>query len=309
MELGQVVSKEVRTVKSGYLYVLAHPSDPDLYKVGVTVRHPETRLAEHNRDYEKYAGRIVKETGQEWELKTYIAVPDPYWAEKVFWAATPFSVMPFRRGVEVEKMDWQLVQRGLDAAREAGVRPGPAPLPDHVYAYTAWIRRRLEGRGITLLGYVRSIVSGRANFRCDNGHEWRTTPRRVGEGEGCPECGLGERDPEEILERIGAGVVCLLTHPDRPGFVKIGTGYGILEEVCRDWPWGDWEVHRYRNVEEVALAESLIWDLLGKPLPHDREPIRKDLDVAEDVFGKLIYAIHEEIALQERRSEDKPTTD
>jgi hypothetical protein len=261
-------------MKSGYIYVLVHPSDPDLYKVGITTRKPEHRLAEHNSNYEEYTGQIVKETGQKWELKEFHAVSDPYWAESVFWGTTPFADIPYRYGVEVERMDWDQVQKGLDAAKKAGVRPGPGPLPDHVYAYTASIRKRLEGRGITLLGYVRSIISGKANFRCSNGHEWRTTPSLVGEGQGCPECGIGERDPEEIRQRIKAGVICLLTHPDKQGFVNIGLGYGTLEEICRERPWGDWEMHRYRNVEEVALAESLIWELLGEPLPHDREPIK-----------------------------------
>jgi hypothetical protein len=91
-------------MKSGYLYVLVHPSDPDIYKIGVTVVHPEKRLAQHNSQLNKHAGRIVNETGQKWELKTYIAVPDPYWAERAFWAATVYSVMPYRGGVEVEKM-------------------------------------------------------------------------------------------------------------------------------------------------------------------------------------------------------------
>jgi hypothetical protein len=296
-------SKQARSVNSGYLYVLTHPSDPDLYKVGITVRHPAIRLAEHNRDYDKHAGRIVKETSQEWELKTYIAVPDVYWAEAVFWGATPYVNMPFRGGVEVERMDWQSVQRGLDAAREAGVRPAPPPHPDWVYAYTASMRRRLEGRGITLLGYVRSMVSGKASFRCDNGHEWRTWARHVGEGEGCPECELGERDANDIIRMIGAGVICMLTHPDKPGFVNVGLGYGTLEEVCSVQPWGDWEMHRYRRVEEVALAESLIWELLGKPLPHDREPLGMDLNAAEDAFRKLIHAIRAEIAFEEKRRE------
>ncbi len=201
-------------------------------------------------------------------------------------------------------MEWELVQKALDAAKKAGVRPGRSPLPDHVYAYTASIKKRLEGRGITLLGHVRSIVSGKANFRCSNGHEWRTTPLHVGEGQGCPQCGIGERDPEEIRRRIKAGVICLLTHPDKPGFVNIGLGYGTIEEVCRERPWGDWEMRRYRNVEEVALAESLIWELLGNPLPHSREPIKKDLSEAEDAFRKLIYAMREEIAFEERRKED-----
>lgn len=248
-------------------------------------------------------GRIVKETGQKWELKEFHAVPDPNWAESVFWGTTPFAVIPYRHGVEVERMAWDQVQKGLDAAKKAGVRPGPESLPDYVYAYTASIRKRLEGRGITLLGYVRSIISGKANFRCSNGHEWRTTPKLVGDGQGCPECGVGERDPDEIRQKIKAGVICLLTHPDKPGFVNIGLDFGTLQEVFTKRPWGDWEIRRYRNVEEAALAESLIWELLGKPLPHDRKPIKKDLSVAEDAFRKLFYAMQEEIALAEKAKE------
>lgn len=296
-------------MKSGYIYVLIHPSDPDLYKIGITTRKPEQRLAQHNSNFEEYTGQIVKETGQKWELKEFHAVPDPYWAESVFWGTTPFADIPYRSGIEVERMGWDQVQKGLDAAKKAGVRPGPGTLPDYVYAYTASIRKRLEGRGITLLSYVRSILNGKANFRCSNGHEWRTTPGLVGEGQGCPECGIGERDPEEIRQRIKAGVICLLTHSDKPGFVNIGLGYGTLEEVCRERPWGDWEVHRYRNVEEVALAESLTWELLGKPLPHDREPIKKDLSDAEKAFRKLFYAMQEEIALGEKIKEDVLKTD
>jgi hypothetical protein len=41
-------------IRSGYLYVLAHPSDPDLYKIGVTILHPEKRLAQHNYNFEEY---------------------------------------------------------------------------------------------------------------------------------------------------------------------------------------------------------------------------------------------------------------
>ncbi|WP_436037029.1 GIY-YIG nuclease family protein [Variovorax paradoxus] len=36
--------------KTGYLYVLVHPSDPDLYKVGVTILEPGERLAQHNQN-------------------------------------------------------------------------------------------------------------------------------------------------------------------------------------------------------------------------------------------------------------------
>ena len=290
------------TMKSGYIYVLVHPSDPDLYQIGITIREPEQRLSQHNSDYTQLTGCVVNETGQKWELKEFHAVPDPYWAEYVFWGTTPFADIPYRYGIEVERMDWAQVQKGLEVAKKAGVRPSQGSVPDHVYAYTASIRKRLEGRGITLLGYVKSI-NGKANFLCSNGHEWRTTPSLVGEGQGCPECGIGERDPEEIRQRIKAGLICLLTHPEKPGLVNIGLGYGTLEEVYRERPWGDWEMHRYRNVEEVALAESLIWELLGEPLPHDREPIKRDLSEAEEAFRKLIYAMQEEIALAEKAKE------
>jgi len=41
------------SMNSGYLYVLVHPSDPGLYKIGVTTHHPEKRLAEHNSNYKE----------------------------------------------------------------------------------------------------------------------------------------------------------------------------------------------------------------------------------------------------------------
>ena len=70
-------------MKSGYLYVLVHPSDPNLYKIGVTIRKPEERLAQHNSQFDKYAGQVVKETGQKWESsKEVIAVPDPYFGRE-----------------------------------------------------------------------------------------------------------------------------------------------------------------------------------------------------------------------------------
>ncbi|MFO0109063.1 MAG: GIY-YIG nuclease family protein [Alphaproteobacteria bacterium] len=287
-------------VNAGHIYVLTHPSDPNLYKIGVTIREPVRRLAQHNSDFTKAAGRIVKETGQKWELKEYHAVPDPYWAERAFWGNTPVADIPFRGGVEVEKMYWEDVQRGLEAAKQAGVRPDPAlaQFPDWVYEYTASMRRRLEGRDITLQGYVKSMVSGKANFRCANGHEWRTRAMAVAEGEGCPKCGIGESSPEKIRKKIGAGAIHLLTHPRKPGLVGIG-----MASEGREWPWNEWEIHRTRNVEEMGLAETLIWELLGQPLPHDREPIKIDLSVAEDAFRKLIYVMREEIAFEEQRKE------
>jgi T5orf172 domain-containing protein len=295
-------------MKSGYLYVLVHPSDPHLYKIGVTKLDPETRLAQHNRNYEEYAGRVVKETGQQWQLKTYIAVADLYWAESAFWGATPCADLPYRGGIEVERMEWQWVQKGLDAAKKAGVKLPPKPLPDYVFAYTAWMRKRLEGRDIKLVGRVTSM-SGKAVFRCANGHEWRTRSTDVAEGSGCPQCGIGAREAEEIWRTAKLGYVCLLIHPDRPGVIRIQLTYSRLERWYEEDIWKDWEVHRYRLVEEPVLAESLIWDLLGIPRPTDREPIIADLSTAEQAFRDLLPRMHREIALRERKDEGVCTAD
>lgn len=291
-------------MKAGYIYVLVHPSAPDLYKIGVTTRRPEQRLAQHNSNYEEYTGQIVKETGQKWELKEYQAVPDPYLAERVFWGATPLADIPFLGGIEVQEMEWKWVQAGLDAVKKAGVRPPPgtSAFPDWVYAYTAWMKKRLEGRDITLVGDVTSR-SGKAIFRCSNGHEWRTRSAYVAEGKGCPACGIGHREPEEIWQTAKLGYLCLLTHPDLPGVIRIGLTYS---KQCYEEVWEGWEVHRHRFVEEPVLAERIIWELLGKPLPNDREPIKIDLSVAEQAFRDLIYEMHREIALVEKGKRGHP---
>ena len=113
-------------MKPGYIYVLVHPSDPNLVKVGRTTQKLERRIAQHNTDHAKIGGQIVTETGQKWELKEYIEVPDPVHAEAVFWGATGLAEIPYRGGVEVERREWKTVQAGLDAAREAGMR-SPKP--------------------------------------------------------------------------------------------------------------------------------------------------------------------------------------
>ncbi len=290
-------------IKSGYLYVLIHPSNPDLYKIGVTTQLPKKRLAAHNSNYKEYAGKVVKETGQKWTIKTYIEVPDPYWAETVFWGATGLADIPYRRGIEIEKMDWKTVEVGLEAAKKAGVRL-PDPIPDYVYAYTARMKKRLEGRDIKLLGLVRSKF-GKANFQCSNGHEWRTIPELVAEGSGCPKCGIGERAPEEIIQKVKPGVLFLLVHPDKPGFIEIKLTLGTLEQCYENDVRDGWEVHRYRNVEEPVLAESLIWELLGIPKPIGNGPVKADLKKAEQAFRELIYRMQSEIALAEKKKETK----
>jgi len=94
-----------------------------------------------------------------------------------------------------------------------------------------------------------------------------------------------------------------LIHPDKPGVVKIGLTYRTLEQCHAENIWGDWQTHRYRNVEEPVLAESLIWELLGCALPNDREPISIDLHIAEQAFRNLHYRLQSEIALAQKVKE------
>jgi hypothetical protein len=84
------------------------------------------------------------------ELKTYIEVADRYWAEKAFRGVTPFPDIPFRRGIEVAPMDWQLVQMGLAAATIAGMRPPPVPRKTSARNHE-WMLEQLEGTGITMI--------------------------------------------------------------------------------------------------------------------------------------------------------------
>ena len=284
-------------MKTGYLYVLVHPSNPNLAKFGHTTRKPEERLAEHNSNCEELTSRIVKETGQKWELKEYFPVPDPAYAEAAFWETLCPGFLKQPKGIEVmEGVDWELAQMALDAAKKAGLRPPTKPLHDWVYAYTKWMSKRLEGRDISLLGYVKSMVSGNATFRCNNGHEWRTRALYVAEGKGCPQCGVGDRKLEEIWQSAKLGYLNLLIHPDKPGLIKIALTY-LNEENILD----GWEVHRFRFVEEPVLAETLIWKLLGQPKPNDGEPIKIDLKIAEQAFGSLIYEMYRQIALAEKK--------
>jgi len=172
-------------MKSGYLYVLAHPSDPDLYKIGVTVLHPEKRLAQHNSQLDKLAGRVVKETGQKWELKTYIDVPDPYWAERVFWGATGLTEMP-GGVIEVYRLEWKYVQMGLNAAKKAGTRPPPEPRVFPV-RNREWMIGQLEGSGITMIGRYRGLVTF-VEFQCEKGHVFKESPDLVATRKSCPCC-------------------------------------------------------------------------------------------------------------------------
>ncbi len=170
-------------MKPGYLYVLMHPSDPDLYKIGATILHPEERLVQDNRLFDEYPGQVVKETGQEWELKTYIAVPDPNWAKVVFWGATGLAEIPYRSGIEVETMKWSTVQAGLDAVKKAGVRP-PKKKPRRD---RDWMVNQLEGSGLALIGTYRGLLT-RVEFQCGQGHVFKESPGLVANRKWCPRC-------------------------------------------------------------------------------------------------------------------------
>jgi len=290
-----------KTDKPGFIYLLVHPSNQNLYKFGITTWKPEDRLAEHNSDCKRQAGKIVKETGQKWQLKEYHAVPDMGWAEEVFWASTAYSVTPYSKGVEVCEIKREEVFSALDKAKKAGLRPPPSLKPefDNIYAYTAEMKKRLQGRGISLEGYV-TDRSGKSNFICSNGHKWKARSMAIAEGAGCPFCGIGTKDLEEIWKTAKLGYIYLLKNPDMPGFIRIELSY----DMNVNFKWEDnWESYRYRYVIEPVLAEKLLWEMLGKPLPHNREPIEMDLKLAENAFKNLIFKMQNVIAEAEKEKE------
>lgn len=280
--------------KPGYLYVMEHPSHPGHYKIGKTTRHPDARLAEHNSNFEEYTGRIVKETGQKWTLKTFIEVADTTLAESEFWGNTSIADIPFLGNIEVHNLEWGEVQKALEAVKKAKFRPPSPPQPDWVYAYTAWMKKRLEGRDIELVRLTTSR-SGKSIFKCVNGHKWRTRSDPVGNGEGCPECGVGTRTAEEVGKAAGLGVLSLLKNPAKPGLIKIAISYGGEEDSSDEW-----QCHRHRFVEDPALAERLMWELLGQPKPADNGPVEIELSVAEQAIRDLIYRMHSFYAARDR---------
>ncbi len=174
-------------MKLGYLYVLVHPSDPYLFKVGVTTCLLEKRLTELNSNYEEYAGKIVKKTGQKWEIKTYIAVTDPNWAKKVFWGALPLA--PFQRGaIEVANLEWKWIEAGLNAVIKAGIRPPPKPRTTPM-RNREWMLKQLEGTGISMIGRYRGLITG-VEFQCVKGHIFKESAGVVAYRKSCPLCDL-----------------------------------------------------------------------------------------------------------------------
>lgn len=174
----------IKPTKPGWLYVLSHPSDSSLFKIGVTVLRPEVRLAQHNSQYEKAAGRVVAATGQRWTIRATVAVVDPYWAERAFWGATPLADIPFLGGIEIASMEWAAVERGLAAAENAGTRPMREP---RSVRNGNWMLTQLEGTSIAMVdryaGLVRSM-----NFQCSSGHVFRESAGLLAKKKSCPCC-------------------------------------------------------------------------------------------------------------------------
>lgn len=131
-------------------------------------------------------------------------------------------------------------------------------------------------------------------------------PSAVAEGDGCPQCGMGKRDADEVWRAAKPTILCLLVHPAKPGLIKIGLTYSKLERCYEENAWDGWEIHRYRRVEEAVLAEALIWELLGCPPPNDGEPVSIDLPKAEQAFRELVSRMHQELALQEKERREHP---
>jgi hypothetical protein len=182
-------------VKSGFIYVLTHPSDPYLIKVGMTIRSPNVRLREHNTQFDKVAGKVVEATGQEWILKEFCAVEDTYSAESAFFHRSPLTELPYMLGNELVTLDdgemnWDWVNDGLEIAKAVGVRkdalqpPIPKPKPKRG---AKWIEAELINSDLTpLKGYGNGIT--KVSFKCSQNHIFRISGFNVVRFPFCPVC-------------------------------------------------------------------------------------------------------------------------
>ena len=195
-------------VKSGFIYVLTHPSDPYLIKVGMTTRSPNVRLREHNTQFDKVAGKVVKATGQEWILKEFCAVEDTYNAESAFFHRSPLTELPYHLSNELvilddEEMNWDWVHEGLEIAKAVGVRkdtsqpPIPKPKPKRG---AKWIEAELRDSDLMpLKGYGNGMT--KVSFKCSQNHIFRISGCNIVRFPFCPVC-EPERFDEYTLRRV-----------------------------------------------------------------------------------------------------------
>lgn len=187
-------------VKAGFIYVLTHPSDPYLIKVGMTTRSPQIRLKEHNTQFDKVAGKVVKTTGQKWIIKEFFAVEDTYNAESAFFRRSPLIETPYALNDELLKLDdkyitWDWVNKGLEAARSSGIRkdtsqaPNPNPKPKKG---AQWIEAQLKGSRLRAVkGYGNGIT--KVAFECPKGHIFKISGHSLVRFPFCPVC-----EPEQF---------------------------------------------------------------------------------------------------------------
>ena len=160
------------------MYVLKHPSDPNLFKIGVTRRDPCARLKEHNTHYEKAAGKVVRDTGQLWELLEVVGVADVYQAEREFWKRPPLTELPYSYSNELLNLkfaDYKWVKDGLKAAANAGNRSDPTipPIPKPVPKRGGeWLESQLKGTGIKPIKNCGNGIT-KVWFSCEYGHVFK----------------------------------------------------------------------------------------------------------------------------------------
>ena len=182
-------------VKAGFIYVLTHPSDPYLIKVGMTTRAPEVRLKEHNAEFDKAAGKVVEATGQKWIIKEYFSVEDTYNAESIFFHRPPLTELPYALTNELlvldaKHMNWDWVNDGLKTAKSIGIRrntsqpPIPKPKPKKG---AKWIEAELRDSDLMpIKGYGNGIT--KVSFQCSQKHIFRISGFNVVRFPFCPVC-------------------------------------------------------------------------------------------------------------------------
>jgi hypothetical protein len=96
----------------------------------------------------------------------------------------------------------------------------------------------------------------------------------------------------------------LLIHPDKPGLIRIDLIPASPDRAPVLPAYDDWQVHRYRSVDDPSLAETIISELLGVPLPGGGEPIGMELSVAEQAFRDFTPLMTRQLALRQRCVEE-----
>ncbi|OOF25171.1 hypothetical protein BZJ19_09100 [Salinivibrio proteolyticus] len=195
-------------VTPGFIYVLIHPSDQYLIKVGMTTRSPQVRLKEHNTQFDKAAGQVVEATGQEWIIKEYFEVEDTYNAESAFFHRSPLTEIPHALSDELLKLDdkymnWDWVNEGLVAAKSAGIRsntsqpPNPKPEPKKG---AKWIEAQIEGSGLKPIKGCGNGIT-KVSFECPEGHIFKISGYSLIRFPFCPVC-EPERFDAYTLRRV-----------------------------------------------------------------------------------------------------------